>query len=72
MPSATVSACAYKGYAEYWSATVDGTETPDVAWVYRDPQNDAVPVKGLIGFFDERLDVTLDGQRQERPVTPWS
>jgi len=29
-------------------------------------------VKDLIAFFDERTDVTIDGERMERPNTPWS
>jgi hypothetical protein len=26
----------------------------------------------VIAFFDERIDVALDGERRPRPVTPWS
>ena len=33
---------------------------------------EAAPVAGLICFFDERVDVTVDGEPQERPLTPWS
>ena len=29
-------------------------------------------VTDLIAFFDERIDVRLDGERRARPVTPWS
>jgi hypothetical protein len=29
-------------------------------------------VKGLISFYQERLDVFLDGKPVERPRTPWS
>jgi len=71
-PSETRTICAYKGHASYWSAIVDGTELADVAWTYREPQHDAVPVRDLVCFFDERVDVTLDGQRLDRPITPWS
>jgi hypothetical protein len=31
-----------------------------------------VPVAGLVAFFTERLDLTLDGRPQPRPRTPWS
>jgi hypothetical protein len=27
---------------------------------------------GRIAFFNERVDVVVDGARMERPVTPWS
>jgi uncharacterized protein (DUF427 family) len=72
IPSTTTSYCAYKGRASYWSATVGGRVIPDLAWTYEEPLHDAAGVRGLIAFFDERIDVTLDGRRRERPVTPWS
>jgi uncharacterized protein (DUF427 family) len=71
-PSPTTTTCAYKGVASYYSATVDGTELPDIAWTYADPLAEAAGVAGLVAFFDERIDVVLDGERRPRPVTPWS
>jgi uncharacterized protein (DUF427 family) len=67
-PSDTRTTCAYKGHAAYWS--VGGQR--DVAWAYDEPLSDARDVAGYIAFFNERVDVILDGERQERPVTPWS
>jgi len=71
-PSDKRSTCAYKGHATYWSVVIDGSVTPDLAWTYPDPLEDARRIAGLIAFFDERVDVTLDGTRLERPITPWS
>ncbi|EWT04257.1 hypothetical protein N864_14990 [Intrasporangium chromatireducens Q5-1] len=71
-PSESTTVCAYKGRASYWSATLGGESLPDIAWSYEQPLLDAEPVKDHLAFFDERLDVTLDGQRLARPVTPWS
>ncbi|MCV7278810.1 DUF427 domain-containing protein [Mycolicibacterium flavescens] len=68
-PSNTVSYCAYKGRASYFSVP-DGPR--DVAWSYRDPLHDGEPVRDRICFFDERVDVTVDGVRRDRPSTPWS
>ena len=45
---------------------------PDLGWTYQQPLHDATQVRGLIAFFNERLDVTVDGERLERPITPWS
>lgn len=70
--SPTSSTCAYKGHASYWSARVNGELVPDLAWSYEQPLHDAVGVGGLVAFFDERVDVVLDGVRRPRPVTPWS
>lgn len=64
------TACAYKGIAQYWTGRKPGSR--ELAWTYRDPLLDAVPVRNMIAFFNERVDITVDGQRQERPITPWS
>jgi uncharacterized protein (DUF427 family) len=67
-PSDKRTFCAYKGQASYWSVP----SRADIAWSYEDPLHDAARVRGLIAFFDERIDVTLDGERLTRPITPWS
>jgi uncharacterized protein (DUF427 family) len=66
-PSDLRTVCAYKGDARYWS--VGGEE--NLAWTYDDPRHDASPVAGHVAFFDERVDVDVDGERQGRPDTPW-
>src|SRR5215472_11064504 len=70
--SSTRTYCAYKGQASYWSATAGDRVVPDLAWTYQQPRHDAAQVRGLIAFFAERLDVTVDGERTDRPITPWS
>ena len=71
-PSDSHSVCAYKGHASYWSARVGESVLADIAWSYQDPLHDAAPVRDLIAFFTERLDLTIDGVPQQRPSTPWS
>jgi uncharacterized protein (DUF427 family) len=71
-PTSTTTVCAYKGRARYWSATVGADTVPDVAWTYERPDNGATAVQDMVCFFDERVDVVVDGARQERPSTPWS
>ena len=71
-PTATHTVCAYKGQASYWSARIGDSLLPDLAWSYPTPLNDAVPVGGLIAFLTERLDLTIQGEPQPRPRTPWS
>jgi len=67
-PSDRLTYCAYKGEASYWS--VGGQR--DLAWCYRQPLHDASEVVDRIAFFNERVDVVVDGVSQERPITPWS
>jgi uncharacterized protein (DUF427 family) len=68
-PSETSTYCAYKGRASYFSVP-DGPR--DVAWTYREPLHDAEPVRDRVCFFDEHLDVIVDGKRHDRPITPWT
>jgi uncharacterized protein (DUF427 family) len=67
-PSDRRTTCAYKGHASYF-----GTDAhPDVAWTYLEPLPDAEQIRGLIAFFNERADITIDGELQDRPLTQWS
>jgi len=72
VPSATVTRCPYKGTASYWSVRVGDVVHDDLAWTYADPIPECPRIKGLVAFYDERVDVVLDGVRQERPRTQWS
>jgi len=31
-----------------------------------------LPVKNMIAFYNERADIAVDGEREERPRTQWS
>ncbi len=66
--SETRSVCAYKGQASYF-ATPDGE---DVAWTYAEPLREAAEVTGRICFFNEHVDIAVDGTPLQRPRTPWS
>jgi uncharacterized protein (DUF427 family) len=72
VPTDTSSACPYKGVARYWSAVIDGVTHPDVAWGYDAPLPESRGVAGLLCFYNERVDVTIDGERVERPSTKFS
>jgi uncharacterized protein (DUF427 family) len=64
--------CAYKGSASYWHVRVGDRLVEDLVWTYRDPQHDAGPVADHLCFFNERVDLDVDGEHQERPQTQWS
>jgi uncharacterized protein (DUF427 family) len=71
-PSDTVTTCAYKGIAAYRSLVLPERTVADLVWTYADPLPDAVQITGLLCFFEERVDLTVDGVRHERPVSYWS
>jgi uncharacterized protein (DUF427 family) len=69
----TVTACPYKGTTSgYWSVQIGDELHADLAWSYNFPTRQLVPVAGLIAFYDEKVDVIVDGERQPRPQTHFS
>jgi uncharacterized protein (DUF427 family) len=72
VPSGSSSRCAYKGAASYWHVRVGDRVEEDLVWSYPDPQHDAEPVRDMLCFFGERVDVELDGVVEDRPTTQWS
>jgi uncharacterized protein (DUF427 family) len=67
--SQTVTHCPYKGRADTWSVRVGETLHEDLAWSYPAPLPESQKVAGLIAFYDEKLDIEVDGVLQERPRT---
>jgi uncharacterized protein (DUF427 family) len=71
--SATVTACPYKGRTTgYWSVEAGGTTHADLAWSYDFPTRELQPIAGLISFYNEKVDIVLDGVPLDRPVTHFS
>ena len=71
-PSSTQTQCPYKGTATYWSLVVGGAVHEDVAWIYRSPFPESQKIAGLACFYNEKVDISLDGVRQDRPRTHFS
>jgi uncharacterized protein (DUF427 family) len=72
-PSATVTACPYKGRTTgYWSVRAGGTLHPDLAWSYDFPTRELLPIAGLVSFYNEKVDIFLDGEPVGRPHTQFS
>lgn len=70
--SPTVTHCPYKGRADTWSVRVGGMLHEDLAWSYPAPLPESQKVAGLIAFYNEKLDIEIDGVLQERPRTKFS
>ena len=62
-PSSTTTSCPYKGTAAYYSVEVNGTPHADLVWTYRSPLPEATKVAGLVCFYDEKVDLYVDGVR---------
>jgi uncharacterized protein (DUF427 family) len=49
-----------------------GSFAEDVVWTYRSPLPESQKIAGLVAFFNERVDLYVDGDLQDRPRTPFS
>ena len=68
----TETVCPFKGRASYSSVRTPAGEHRDVAWSYEEPIESAAAIAGYVCFYSERSDLTVDGEKQARPETPWS
>ena len=70
--SETRTGCAYKGFASYWDVRVGNAREDDLVWTYFEPRPEAQRIQGMLAFMNERVDLVIDGEPQERPTTQWS
>ncbi len=71
--SATETLCPYKGTTSgYWSVRAGDTVHPDLAWTYHYPLPAVAAIAGLVAFYNEKLDIIIDGAALARPKTQFS
>ena len=68
----SVTACPYKGQARYWSVRAGGQVWKDLVWSYPAPIPECPKIENLLCFYNEKVDLYVDGELQPRPKTPWS
>jgi uncharacterized protein (DUF427 family) len=68
----TITHCPYKGDAVYWSLKVGAKTYPDVVWSYPHPIAEIPKIENLLCFYNEKVDIYVDGVLQERPISPFS
>ncbi|WP_406312816.1 DUF427 domain-containing protein [Streptosporangium sp. NBC_01639] len=44
----------------------------DLAWSYRTPLEESRRIAGLVSFYDEKVDVYIDGVLQDRPKSKFA
>ncbi len=71
-PTGSVTACPYKGTARYWTANVNGADHADIVWAYDTPLPESQKIAGLVSFYNEKVDIYVDEELQERPKTKFS
>jgi uncharacterized protein (DUF427 family) len=63
-PSPTQTHCPYKGTATYWHLRNRDVDYPDLVWCYRTPVPESQKIAGLACFYNEKVDLYLDGDLQ--------
>ena len=71
-PTDSVTSCPYKGNARYWTVLAGGARHEDLAWGYDFPLPESIGVAGLVCFYNEKVDLYVDGVLEERPKTVFS
>lgn len=64
--SGHITECAYKGRPVHFSVPQLGEDAQHIAWCYEDPRPEVAKVSGLIAFYNERVDLEIDGQKVEK------
>ncbi len=68
----TLTHCPYKGAASYWSLRVGEKTYRDFIWAYPRPIPEIPKIENLLCFYNEKVDLYIDGVMQERPLSPFS
>jgi uncharacterized protein (DUF427 family) len=71
-PTGLKTRCPYKGIASYWNVRAGQRIAQNIVWSYPNPIAECPKIQGLLSFFNERVDLYVDGELQTRPTTLWS
>jgi uncharacterized protein (DUF427 family) len=71
-PTNRETTCPFKGEASYWSLELRNEVHDNLVWSYETPIADAEGITGLMTFYNERVDIVVDGELLPRPQTPYS
>jgi uncharacterized protein (DUF427 family) len=63
-PTPKATTCPFKGDASYWSLEVEGQTHDNLVWSYQDPIPDAKEIAGLLCFYNDRVELTVHGERR--------
>ena len=69
VPSMHRSQCPYKGVASYYSVKVAEKTHDNIVWYYPFPIPECPKIENLLCFYNEVVDIWLDGELEVRPKT---
>lgn len=53
-----------QGVANYYKVRLPSSEKDGLVWWYKDPIAESASIKGYLAFYDEKVDVWVDGKKQ--------
>lgn len=72
VPSGLHTQCPYKGTASYYSIQAGGQLYQNYVWYYPFPIPECPKIENLLAFYNEKVDIVLDGEPQPRPQTKFA
>ena len=48
-----------------YNVVVDGKEYKDLVWWYKTPTLECTPIAGHLSFYNEKVDIYIDGVKEE-------
>lgn len=70
VPTGTETSCPYKGKTSgYWSVRIGEDVHQDLVWTYDFPTTAMAAIAGMLSFYNEKVDVFVDGRELPRPKT---
>jgi len=66
--------CPYKGTSKYYHVITKPGDEPvkDIVWYYEEPLLAVEAIRELVCFYNEKVDVWVDGVKQERPKSKFA
>jgi uncharacterized protein (DUF427 family) len=58
--------------ANYYTVDAGGESFENVVWWYRHPIGEAADIAGYVSFYNERVEIHVDGVPERPPETPFS
>ena len=69
-PTARETTCPFKGQASYWSVRVGEAIHENLVWSYPTPIPEAAGIAGLLCFYNDRVELSIDDAGQPDPQGP--
>ncbi len=67
-PTSRTTTCPFKGEASYWSLQVGEEVHDNLVWSYEAPLLEVGEIAGLLCFYNERVELSVDGERDPVPT----